>query len=76
MTDPLQAAEQLRAIVAELDPATSAPEPTVTVQDGETLDDVAARIGADPAALFAANRGLLGSTPAVTPGQVLDRPTS
>lgn len=56
-----------------------APEPvtTVTVQAGETLADVASRIGADVDALFAANRGLIGSNPdTVKPGQVLDLPTA
>ncbi len=49
---------------------------TVTVQAGETLDQVAARAGVDPTALYAANRGLLGSSPTVTAGQVLDLPTA
>ena len=59
-------------------PAEEPPTPTtVTVQNGETLADVAARIGADVDALFAANRGLIGSNPdTVKPGQVLDLPTA
>ncbi len=86
-------ADELAATVASAPPATPepapvdpppaapapAPEPptTVTVQDGETLADVATRIGADVDALFAANRGLIGSNPdTVKPGQVLDLPTA
>jgi LysM repeat protein len=47
------------------------------VQPGETLEDVAARAGVDPAALFAANRGVIGSNPDnVHPGLILDRPPS
>jgi Tfp pilus assembly protein FimV len=74
--EPVPAEPAAAAPAPAADPV---PEPpaTVTVQDGETLADVAARIGSDVDALFAANRGLIGSNPdTVKPGQVLDLPAA
>jgi hypothetical protein len=47
----------------------------MTVQEGETLRQVASRAGVDPGDLFNANRGVIGSSPSsIRPGMVLAVP--